>query len=207
LIHAYGTSHVSEESLDLIDEKLEAHDPDIVALELDLVRLEALTGNEARKGGPVFLRLVKKFQDYIGSKTGVMPGEEMLYAYQKSIQEGREVALIDQDIRITIDRIKQVSRKEKVMAVVETAFGFLLPGKLDVSMIPDEELIKELLEELEKRYPGLYRVLVEERNHVMADHLRKLQEDEPEAEIVAFVGAAHKESIEELLAEQGLKVK
>lgn len=199
MIHVYGTSHVSEESLDLIDEKLEEHNPDIVALELDLVRLNALLGDETRNGGPVFLRLVKKFQDYIGSKTGVMPGEEMLYAYEKSMQEGREVALIDQDIRITIDRLKQAPRKEKVMAVLETLAGFLMPGKFDIHSIPEEELIKQLLGELQKRFPCLYQVLVTERNHVMAEHLESLQEDDPEAEIVAFVGAAHRNSIRELL--------
>ncbi len=199
--HIYGTSHVSEESLKLIDRAIEEHDPDIVAIELDPLRLNSLVTGEEYGGGPVFLKIVKKFQDYIGSKTGVMPGEEMLYAYEKSMQEDREVALIDQDIRITIERVKQVSRKEKVKAFAETVVGLLIPGaaKFDVSRIPDEEMIQELLQEVRERYPELYQVLVEERDRVMADYLQQLQEDEPDAEIVAFVGAAHKKSVEELL--------
>ncbi|MFB6190833.1 MAG: TraB domain-containing protein [Candidatus Nanohaloarchaea archaeon] len=205
MIHIYGTSHVSEDSMELINEKIEQHDPDIVALELDMTRLDALlNGYDSTEGSPVFLKLVKKFQDFIGEKTGVMPGEEMLYAYRKSIAEGREVALIDQDIRFTVDRLKEVSRKEKVRAVMESGLGFLVPGdSFDVSEIPDEQLIQELLDELEDRYPGLYRVLVVERNQVMAEYLRSLEEQEPDAEIVAFVGAAHRKDLVEMMEVEG----
>lgn len=186
--------------MELINEKLEEHDPDIVALELDLTRLNALlNGETSTKGGPMFLKLVKKFQDFIGSKTGVMPGEEMLYAYRKAIAENREVALIDRDIQATVQRLEQVSRKEKFQAVAEAGVGFLLPGRFDVSEIPGDEKIDQLLQELEHRYPGLYQVLVEERNQVMADYLQNLQEEEPDAEIVAFVGAAHRKALEERL--------
>jgi pheromone shutdown protein TraB len=200
LIHVYGTSHVSGDSMEVINEKLEEHDPDIVALELDLGRLNALlNGKTSAQGGPVFLKLVKKFQDFIGSRTGVMPGEEMLYAYRKSIAENREVALIDQDIRATINRLETVSKKEKIRAMAEAGAAFLLPGKFDASEIPEEEMIQKLLDEMEKRYPGLYRVFLEERNQVMADYLRNLQKEEPDAEIVAFVGAAHRKDLEDRL--------
>lgn len=207
MIHIYGTSHVSEDSMDIINEKLEEHDPDIVALELDLTRLNALlNGNSSAKGGPMFLKLVKKFQDFIGSKTGVMPGEEMLYAYRKSIAENREVALIDQDIRATIDRLETVSKKEKLRALAEAGAGFLMPGRFDATEIPEDEMLEKLLDELEVKFPGLYRVFLEERNRVMADYLRNLQQEEPDAEIVAFVGAAHRKDLEERLeADDGVR--
>lgn len=199
LIHVYGTSHVSEDSIELINEKLEQHDPDIVALELDMVRLNSLLNGNDRSGGPIFLRLVKKFQEYIGTKTGVMPGEEMLYAYRKAVAEGQDVALIDQNIRTTIDRLDTVSRKEKVRALLEAGLGFFSEQRFDVSKIPEEEIIDQLLKELEHKFPGLYRVFVEERNRVMAEYLKNLQREEPEAEIVAFVGAAHRKELEEIL--------
>lgn len=204
LIHVYGTSHVSKESLELIEEKLEEHDPDIVALELDLLRLNALLSGEETSEGPLFLKLVKRFQKSVGSRTGVMPGDEMIYAYRKALAEGREVALIDQDIRITVERLKQVSRKEKVRAVLEAVGGLLMPGKFDVQSIPEEELIGQLLDELKVRFPQLHRVLVEERNKVMADYLGNLEENNPDSEIVAFVGAGHKQELERLLDPQTL---
>lgn len=197
MIHVYGTSHVSHESLDLIQEKINEHDPDTVALELDFMRLNALLNDNSQRGGPIFIRIIKKFQDVIGSKTGVMPGEEMLYAYQTAVDEGRDVALIDQEITDTIQKIKGVRRVEKARAVTQLMLGAVLPGSFDASKIPEDDFIEELLEEFRFKFPDLYDVLVEERNNHMIAALKKLQEEEPEQDIVAFVGAAHQKAIQE----------
>lgn len=200
MIHVYGTSHVSHDSIDLIEEKIEEHDADTVAIELDFMRLNALLDEgEERSGGPLFIRMIKKFQDYIGSKTGVMPGEEMLYAYETAMAEGREVALIDREIAETIRRLKKVRRVEKAKAVTHLLLGFLVPGSFDPSKIPEEEFIDELLQKFSFKFPELYDVLVEQRNRHMAEALIKIQQDDPEKEIVAFVGAAHKKGIEQEL--------
>jgi len=188
MIHVYGTSHVSHESLDLIQEKIEEHDPDTVALELDFMRLNALLNDESQRGGPIFIRIIKKFQDMIGSKTGVMPGEEMLYAYQSAINEGRDVALIDQEIKDTIRKLKDVRRVEKARAVTQLAIGVVfLPGSFDISKIPEDEFIDRLLEEFKFKFPELHYVLVEERNQHMIAALKQLQEEEPGKDIVAFL--------------------
>lgn len=199
MIHVYGTSHVSRESIELIEEKIEKHEPDIIALELDPKRLEALLTDKKRSGGSLFARLLKKFQDRIGSKTGVMPGEEMLHAYKIAAERNAEVALIDQDIAVTLSRLRQVPRKEKARAVFDLLLGMLFSGKFDYSKIPDEEEVQKLLGELEWRYPSIYRVLVEERNNYMVASLEKLREDRDEAVVVAFVGAAHRRDIVTML--------
>jgi len=196
MIHVYGTSHVSHESLDLIQEKIEEHNPDTVALELDFMRLNALLNDESQRGGPIFIRIIKKFQDMIGSKTGVMPGEEMLYAYQSAINEGRDVALIDQEIKDTIRKLKDVRRVEKARAVTQLAIGAVLPGSFDISKIPEDEFIDRLLEGFKFKFPELHYVLVEERNQHMIAALKQLQEEEPGKDIVAFVGAAHQKEIQ-----------
>ncbi len=199
MIHIYGTSHVSEDSLKVIDEKIDEHDPDIVALELDLLRLEALLTGDRPSSGPVFLWIMKKFQNFVGSRTGVMPGEEMLHAFKKAIDEDREVALIDQDIRITVNRLGEVRRKEKVKAAFSLLGGLFIGGGFDLSSIPQDEQIERLLEEFKDRYPELYNVLVRERDQVMSDALRQLQTENPDAEIVAFVGAGHEQELRERL--------
>jgi len=197
LIHVYGTSHVSQESIDLIHEKIEEHDPEIVALELDFTRLNGLLSDkEKRSGGPVFIRLIKAFQDMIGSKTGVMPGQEMLYAYNKAVDEERDVALIDQEISETVRNLKSTPRKEKVKAAAHLVVGALFSGNFDASEIPEDRFIDQLLAEFEFKFPELHRVLVEDRNRYMVKALEQLQEENPEGDIVAFVGAAHRKEIE-----------
>lgn len=164
------------------------------------MRLQSLLNGKKRDSkGPVFLKIVKKFQDYIGSKTGVMPGEEMKYAYMKSMNGNREVYLIDQDIRVTVKRLGRIPRKEKVKAFASLLFAFFGSSKFDIYSIPEEDVIEKLLTELEHELPYLYNVLVEERNMIMARSLQKLQEENPEADIVAFVGAAHRKGMLQLL--------
>lgn len=198
-IYIYGTSHVSEDSLELVEEKIEAIEPDFVALELDINRLNALLSDQDRKGGPAFIRLIKKFQDFVGSQTGVMPGEEMLFAYEKAVEDDIEVALIDQDISITVNKLKQVRMSEKVKAITQLLIGVLIPGTMDYTEIPEEEFLERLLFEFKFKFPGLYNVLVEDRNRHMTGALEQLQEQNHESDIVAFVGAAHRRSIEESL--------
>jgi pheromone shutdown protein TraB len=208
MIKIYGTSHVSQESIRVIDDAFES-DPDIVALELDPPRLEALMfDGHGRKDGDIFIRLLEKFQRFIGNRTGLMPGEEMLYAYNRSIQENLDVALIDQDIRVTVSRLKGVRRKEKVKAFFSIAAGFLLPfgGEIDLSEIPDADSIDVLVAEMSESFPGIYQVLMEERNMVMSEALMDLQVNNPDSDIAVFLGAAHKNPVKDILEAEGFEV-
>jgi pheromone shutdown protein TraB len=206
MVYIYGTSHVSDESMDVIDRAIEEHDPDIVALELDMPRLEALLNDDrSSRGGSIFMKMLKKFQERIGEKTGVMPGEEMLHAYQKCADDDRELALIDQDIRVTFGRLKKVPAKEKLKAAGSLVFSIIASTKMDLSEIPEDETIDMLLEEARDQYPEIYRVLVQERNFYMAEALRQLEAENPEQEIVAFVGAGHKDALRKLLDESDQK--
>lgn len=208
MIRIYGTSHVSKDSLDVIERAFES-EPDIVALELDPPRLEALMfEGQGREDGSLFIRLLERFQKYIGGKTGLMPGEEMLYAYNRAIQENMDVALVDQDIRITVDRLKQVRRKEKVKAAFSVLGGLVMPVKdgFDIREIPEEEKIFEMVGQLRESFPGLYRVLMQERNIHIFESLSRLQRENPESDIAVFLGAAHRKPVCELLRGEGFEV-
>lgn len=203
MIEVYGTSHVSHDSIQKIDDVLEDEEVDIVALELDPQRLHALQqqGTTDNEQGPMFLRLLRYFQNYIGKKTGLMPGQEMMHAYQKAMETDRDVALIDQDIQVTLHRLNSISRKEKVKAAFSMAAGLMFGERFDVSKIPEQDMINEMTEELEKSFPGLYNVLIEERNQYMYEALKQLQQENPDKDIAAFVGAGHKKALEDMLDE------
>lgn len=200
MIYVYGTSHVSKESLELVDEKIDEHDPEIIALELDYRRLNSLLNpNKGGSGGPLFVKAIKWFQERVGKKTGVMPGEEMLYAYNRAFRDGRDVGLIDQDIMVTVKKLGEVSRKEKIKAGAQLLIGFFASGRINLEKIPRDEFIDKLLYELEFKFPELYSVIVEERNQHMIESLKNLQEENPDSDIVAFVGAAHKKAVRQAL--------
>ena len=208
MIKIYGTSHVSQESIELIEDAFE-DEPDMVALELDPPRLEALMfDGRGRPDGDLFIRLLEKFQKFIGNRTGLMPGEEMLYAYNRAIQENLDIALIDQDIRVTVDRLKSIRRKEKVKAFLSIGAGFLIPfgDGMDLESIPDGEEIDRLTSEMKTSFPGIYQVLMEDRNRVMAEALMSLQENNPDSDIAVFMGAAHEKPVSEILEREGFEI-
>lgn len=192
-VKVYGTSHVSKESIEMIDRVFKEEEFEKVALELDPIRLNALLSDQkGQQSGTLFMKFLKFFQNYIGKKTGVMPGEEMLYAYRKAVESGKDVVLVDQDIRVTMSRFGEVSRKEKVKAVGAMLLGMIWPGGMDISRIPDDEKIQRMVERLEVSFPGIYRVLYEERNEYIIRAIRQT-----DGETVAFLGAAHKKPVQE----------
>ena len=79
--------------------------------------------------------------------------------------------------------------------------NFHKPKKIknDLNKVPDEKTIKKLTKEFKKRYPSLHQVLVVDRNEAMAKNLYKLSTKEPDKQILAIIGAGHKEDILNLL--------
>lgn len=191
-VKIYGTSHVSQESIEMIDRVFEEEEFEAVALELDPIRLNAMLSGEKSDQGTIFLKFMSFFQDFIGKRTGVMPGQEMLYAYRRAVHEGKDVILVDQDIRITMQRFNQIRRKEKAKAMISMTLGMIWPGGLDVSKIPDEDRIQEMIGQMKDSFPGLYRVLFDERNEYMIRALEQVDQ-----ETVAFLGAAHRKPVQE----------
>jgi len=205
VVRVYGVSHVSEESINLIRSKIEEQEPDIVALELDAPRLNALLTDENSSSDSIFGELIRRFQRYVGNKTGVMPGDEMIFAYEECGRKDIEVALVDQNIQITLNRLKEVRRKEKVKAAVSILLALVMPGKMDLKNIPSDAEIEQLLKETKDQYPGIYRVLVEERNTYMAEALKHLQRNNADKEIIAFVGAGHRDEVQRMIDESDLQ--
>ncbi|MBI2564429.1 TraB/GumN family protein [Candidatus Woesearchaeota archaeon] len=209
-----GTSHIAKQSVQEVKRAIEEERPEIVALELDPKRLQALFSN--KKGSRLTWKDIKKIgvkgwlfsiigswiEHKLGQKVGVAPGTEMLNAFKIAKKQGAEVALIDQDIEITLRKFsKALSWKEKWYFIVDIVKGLFGRTEItfDISKVPDEKLIHELLKKVKKRYPNLYRVLVLERNKVMARRLATLSAKFPEKNIVAVVGAGHESDIIELL--------
>ena len=211
-IKIIGTSHIAPQSVKMVEKIISEEVPDIVAVELDRKRLQALTHGErkmrlrdARRVGLkgwLFALIGSWIERKLGSKVGVMPGDEMLRAMSVAQRVGARLALIDQDIEITLKRFsKALTWKEKWRFVVDIVKGLIFRKgiEFDLSKVPPKELITKLLDEVKVRYPNVHRVLVEERNVFMARALLQLGKRVPEGKIVAVVGAGHEDEIKRLL--------
>jgi len=133
----------------------------------------------------------------------VSPGSEMKVAVRLAKKNKMKIALIDQDIGVTLRRFsKALSWREKWNFVVDLVKAFVLRKKeveFDLSTVPDEKIIKKMINKVKTRYPNIYRVLIEERNIIMADNLSKLMERDKSKKIVAIIGAGHEKEIIEMV--------
>ena len=215
-----STSHVAKESVKKVRETIEEQKPEIVAVELDIKRLGALFSPQKRiplsmvkrvgVRGFIFLVFARSAQQRIGKWVGVTPGAEMKAAVLAAKKEKAKIALIDRDIEVTIRRLsKALTWREKWRFFKDLVSGLAGRGPkiegFDVRKVPPSRVIEAAMKYLRKSYPGIYRVLVEERNMVMARNLLKIMEVEKGKRIVVVVGAGHEEGIKELLNSEEFK--
>lgn len=205
-----GTSHIAKESIAEVKKLIEEERPEIVALELDYKRFHALM-NPRRK---VRLRDIRALgargwllnligawaEEKMGKLVGVRPGTEMKTATVLAAKSKAKIALIDQDITVTLRRLtKNITWKEKLRFVTDLFKAALFRKKPDVTFdlrkVPSKEVIGKLMKQVKTRYPNVYTVLVHERDIHMAKALYKLMNTEKNKKIVAIVGAGHEESI------------
>ena len=210
-----GTSHIAKESLEEVENAIEEKNPDIIAIELDKSRLYSLF----KKPGKIRFYDIKRVgvkgfifsiigawaEKKLGSMVGVAPGSEMKRAVILAKEKGIQIALIDQDIEITLKRFsKSLTWREKWNFIVDIFKGFFsrkkeLGFEFDLSKVPSKKVIKQLIEKVRQRYPNIYRVLIEERNLVMAENLKKVMGRHPDKKILAIIGAGHEEEILQLI--------
>ena len=205
-----GTSHVAQESKQKIKKAFSEFQPDIIAIELDKQRYSALVNKEKSSMGISAIRqlgitgylfaLIGKFvQKRVGNMVGMNPGEEMLLGATLAKNNKLQLALIDQDVKITLRGLsKKVPFSEKMRMVKDFLFAPFSKQekvKLDLTKVPPSELIEKLMGQMRKSYPRFYAVLVEDRNKYMAKQIFLILRNNPEKKIMAIVGAGHEEGI------------
>lgn len=207
-----GTAHVSEKSISEVNEVIEREKPDIVAVELDQARYRALKGEEEVKeinvrellsGGNSHYFLLHWFLAYIqkkiGTDAGVKPGAEMLSAIEKAEKIGARVALIDRDIQLTLVRFwdkMSIFEKLKLFGSLFAASLGIGTQEIDMDTVTNEDVVTQLVAELRKVAPGAASVLIDERDAFMAKNLLEISR---KGNVVAVVGAGHREGIQRYL--------
>jgi pheromone shutdown protein TraB len=207
-----GTSHIAKDSIQKVNDTIIQENPGIVAVELDFPRLQSLLSKEKPRfsfgmlrtmgiTGFVFFSLGGFLQRQLGRSIGAVPGSEMKSAIEAARRSNARIALIDQPINITMAKISKIGLSEKLKLLWDLFRGLLGFGKdkdlekIDISKVPDSKFIELAMGKIQKRYPGLYKALVEDRNEYMAKSLARISVFEPETVVVAVVGAGHEMEI------------
>ncbi len=183
-----GTAHVSEKSVKEVEEAIESYKPDVVAVELDARRYQALKegGQEKKeiqikellKGNNMAIFIMQTMlafvQRKVGAEMGVKPGSEMIAAIDLAQKKGIEVALIDRDLGITLARFwAKMSLREKFKMFYSLVLASLGVGTkdIDIEQMTNEDVVSELIEELREFTPSVAEVLVDERDAFLAHNL------------------------------------
>jgi len=202
-----GTSHISLESAKEVEKAILENSPEIIAIELDLKRFRKLFSknekinwkNIGRQG--FFLNIIGAWvEKYLGKKVGTTPGVEMKKAISLAKKHKIKIALIDQDIQVTLQKLKsRFTFKEKLRFVKNILKSLFNPKKIpfDLRKVPEQKLIKKLTLEVKKDYPSLHRTLIEERDKIMANNLLRLMKEGNK--VVAIVGAGHIPGIKKII--------
>ena len=209
-----GTSHISQDSVDSVKDFIENEKPGIVAIELDRDRAIGLMQGVSRKPqlsdikhigvkGFLFMIIAGYAQKKLGEYVKLDPGSEMKIALTLAKKNNIKVALVDQDVKITLNRLsKRITWKEKGRFIIDIFSGFFKKQKtieFDLKTVPDNKIIKKLISQLKERYPSLYDVLIAERNEVIANNLYNIMNQNLEEKILVVLGAGHVEDVIELL--------
>lgn len=205
------TAHVSAQSAIEVKETIETLQPDTVCVELDRQRANALTNKEAYQNTDI-IKIIKEkkvslfiinlflsaYQKRLARKLNVNVGSEMVAAIETGKQQNAKIEYIDRSIQVTFNRmLRSLSFWEKCKLI--TAFIFSNDENditnEDIEKMKEQDVLESALYSISDTFPTIKKVILDERNEVMAYHIKKLTGKN----IVVVIGAAHLQGIIEAL--------
>ncbi len=230
-VHIIGTSHIAKESVKQIEQFMDSNEVNLVCVELDRDRLYALKNNVQGRikitdfsvikriglTGFIFALIAQHVQKKMGDKVKVKAGSDMMAAVNCASQRKIPIALIDQDVNLTLQNLsKKVPFGEKLKVIYDIFKGLIgfksdLVGmevsNIDLSKVPPEEFVDKILHKTKHKYPHIFNVLVEDRNKYMVDRIKRILKMHQDWVILVVIGAGHKEGMVKLLEHELVKNK
>lgn len=215
-VRLVGTAHVSADSVAEVERVIEEEKPDAVAVELDEGRYRQMKGGTPDEIAPADLLqgsmalqflaywLLSYVQQRMGERFDIDPGADMLAAVEKAEAVGSEVALVDRDIQVTIQRFwARMGFFEKLRLVGQLLLAVLGVGggkeveEVSMEELTDADVISAMMEEFRQFSPTGAEALINERDAYLAHNIVNLREQGKH--VVAVVGAGHKAGIKRYL--------
>jgi pheromone shutdown protein TraB len=205
--------HTDLESVEHVRQVVRDVKPEVVAVELDRDRYNQLMNPQNSEDEPVprptgdsaqdLMQQMAILEKSLGQLTGSNIGDEMLAA----IEEGRaleaKIALVDRPIQETIKAMMKVPLNElygMFNSLPDAAKDIEGGDAVDIlEMLKKDGAISEIMQEFQAEFPGLTKVLINERDEYVAKALRFILND-AKGKIVAVLGAGHIKGVKASLA-------
>ncbi len=204
-----GTAHVSQKSVDLVEEMIRTGEYDRIAIELCPPRFHNLVQKSMwksldiyqvlrqGKGSLLLINLaLSAYQKRLADKIGVEPGQEMIKAIELSGEYNLPLEVIDRDITTTLQRMyRGVSFWQKIKLFGSLITSIFIGEEITEQQIEDlkeGDMLHSLIEEFGEVLPSVKKVLIDERDLFMVGKLIEMTKSpEKPKNILAMVGAGH----------------
>ena len=205
MITLVGVGHVFAIS-EQIGQLIRSRRPDVVCIELDRMRYESLQSRSRSGRVPIQYSLLAMFQRKMADKFGTEVGEEMLAAAAAAREVDAKIALVDVDASVMLATLwRQMSMRERIKLL----FGSLV-GLVSAKETVEKEIEayqsddKAYLNGIGEQFPVLKKILIDDRNRVMAQRISKVAETH--TNIIAVVGDGHVPGIAAELARNDVEI-
>ena len=202
-----GTAHVSQASVQAVEQAIGSGQFDAVAVELDPQRLQALTNPNAlaqldlvdviRKGRVALFAAnlaLAAYQRRLAEQLGIEPGAELKRAVTLANEHNLPVHLIDRDVGLTFRRASQqlgfFGKLKLVAGLGAGLFSSEDVGEDEIEKLKQGDMLESSFGEFANESPALYEAIIGERDRYMATRLRQEHNSE-QRNVLAVVGAGH----------------
>lgn len=203
-IYLVGTAHISQASVQLVEETIRETKPDSLAVELCDSRYQSLKDPERWKNTDI-ISIIKSgktsvltvqlvlasFQKRLGNKLEIKPGAEMIQAIKVAEELGINTTLADRDVRTTLKRVWGGlgfwQGLKLIVTLVISSFSKEEVSAEEIERLKSEDTLQSVLKELSKTFPNIQSTLIDERDRYLAAKIRQA----PGKKVVAVVGAGH----------------
>lgn len=205
MITIVGVGHVFDIK-DQVREIVIGQMPGAVAVELDPSRYYAIQHPQAPRNLPPTYRILSHFQKRLAKDFGGELGSEMISAIDAAKEIGVEALLIDADASTLFNQIwKEMPLKERVLLFFSAITSlFASKKKVEEELERFSENEEAYLDQFGASFPTLKKVLIDDRNRLMAARLADAEAKH--GSVVAIVGDGHVEGISALLAPRSLNI-
>ncbi|MBP3398835.1 MAG: TraB/GumN family protein [Erysipelotrichaceae bacterium] len=199
-----GTAHVSKYSAEEVREIIEQVQPDCICIELDDQRFQNLKNPKKfsdmdivqvikdKKVGSLLVNIIlSSYQKRTADKLKATAGMEMMEGIKCAEELGCDLRMIDRNIQTTFSRIWRshsfIQKCKLVSSLILSIFDDEEITEEDIENLKQSDMLDAALKEVSKEFPVVARVLIHERDEVLAQNMKTA----PGNKIVAVVGAAH----------------
>jgi pheromone shutdown-related protein TraB len=197
-IKLIGTAHISRDSIEEVRNIIHEEKPDMVCVELDQARYNAITQNDnwekldltkVFKEGKGFLLIANlvlaSFQRRLGDELGVKPGEEMKTALEAAKELGIPHSLCDREVQITLrrawSRCGLWSKSKLLASLLASAFTNEKLSEQEIESLKNRNELDDMMGELAGYLPGVKTTLIDERDRYLAAKIWTSIQTEPAA--------------------------